>query len=632
MEFAERGELYTLIQKRKSQYKLWSEDEIMNYFVQIALAVNHIHEKSVLHRDLKSKNIFVTKEGLLKVGDFGIAKVLNSSSDVAKTAIGTPYYLSPEICEDKPYNQKSDVWALGCVLYELTTLNHAFDGQSLPALVLKILSGKYPAISSRYSPKLKKLIDSMFRRNPKSRPSVAQMLSQPYVKEYVDKYLDKIAKKGLVPGKVTATAAAASHCKEEEAKQHLEINHTKGNDRVEDAAQAPTPAQKGRANENWFQQQEAALKEIGQALNFQKANVGEQTVSDRRKPRPAAVPNRRQENGNPARNNAKKPIPVVRAVPPKRFSEPIAQPVLRSYSRNSAPMQRRDPVERKWSKKAFLNAQREKDERFRLKAAEEARKAAKSEALHAEFKANKEAKLKKAAEIKEHMAKHKSGLKKVRPRLSKDMLKAAGAAFAERQKERIAAPDQQADCGVLLPKRAPPQKISHEPQNFVVEKEERVSGMRDGQEHESEDMDKTFPVVEIFVPSKSKTPGQKIHKYRGEGTKPKPLQRKSNALEKEGSFRSNAPCTAVHANSKSSSKGGDVDDIGQRIESLRVTLEDNIGEEQFIAVYKYLRKIGQTDNDPQMETQAKLENILGSNGIQYAFLIHKLLMLEDSLY
>ena len=139
MEYAERGELYMLIQKRKSQHRPFTEDEIMTFFVQVALALSNIHKKNILHRDLKSKNIFLTKAGQLKIGDFGIAKVLSSESDVAKTAIGTPYYLSPEICEEKPYNKKSDIWALGCVLYELTTLRHAFDGQSLPALVLWIL-------------------------------------------------------------------------------------------------------------------------------------------------------------------------------------------------------------------------------------------------------------------------------------------------------------------------------------------------------------------------------------------------------------------------------------------------------------------------------------------------------------
>ena len=85
---------------------------------------------------------------------------------LAVAQVGTPYYLSPEICEDKPYDQKSDVWSLGCILYEMATLKRAFNGQSLPALVLKILRGKYPPLPARYSGSLKTLVDCMLKIKP----------------------------------------------------------------------------------------------------------------------------------------------------------------------------------------------------------------------------------------------------------------------------------------------------------------------------------------------------------------------------------------------------------------------------------------------------------------------------------
>ena len=134
---------------------------------------------------------------LVKLGDFGIARALNSQSSLAHTMVrpsatcfaclllisfpagmqhpfckheqmqvGTPYYLSPEICEDKPYDHKSDVWSLGCVLYEMATLKRAFNGQSLPGLVLKILRGKYPPLPARYSGSLKGLVDCMLKLKP----------------------------------------------------------------------------------------------------------------------------------------------------------------------------------------------------------------------------------------------------------------------------------------------------------------------------------------------------------------------------------------------------------------------------------------------------------------------------------
>lgn len=83
-----------------------------------------------MHRDLKSSNIFICSDGNIKLGDFGIAKVLKHSDDFAKTIVGTPYYLSPEICQRKPYNKSSDIWSLGCILYELMNLKHAFEGES----------------------------------------------------------------------------------------------------------------------------------------------------------------------------------------------------------------------------------------------------------------------------------------------------------------------------------------------------------------------------------------------------------------------------------------------------------------------------------------------------------------------
>ena len=197
MDYADGGDLYSKINERKKLNKFMKEEKILDTFVQICIAVKHVHSKKVLHRDLKTQNIFTTKEGQVKVGDFGIcilfvtnliARVLQHTYDCAKTAIGTPYYLSPEICEEKPYNIKSDIWSLGCMLYEMVTLNHAFDADSMRGLVMKILKCNYPPISSVFSKDLGDLIGDLLQRDPYKRPTIDKILSLPFLK--VPTYLD----------------------------------------------------------------------------------------------------------------------------------------------------------------------------------------------------------------------------------------------------------------------------------------------------------------------------------------------------------------------------------------------------------------------------------------------------------
>uniref|UniRef100_A0A670Z453 Protein kinase domain-containing protein n=1 Tax=Pseudonaja textilis TaxID=8673 RepID=A0A670Z453_PSETE len=153
-------------------------ETILHFFVQILLALHHVHAKQILHRDLKTQNILLDKHHTtLKIGDFGISKILSSKSK-AYTVVGTPCYISPELCEGKPYNQKSDIWALGCVLYELASLKRAFEAANLPALVLKIMSGTFAPISDRYSPELRQLILSLLNLEPCKRPQLDEIMAE----------------------------------------------------------------------------------------------------------------------------------------------------------------------------------------------------------------------------------------------------------------------------------------------------------------------------------------------------------------------------------------------------------------------------------------------------------------------
>ncbi|XP_051822329.1 serine/threonine-protein kinase Nek1 isoform X5 [Antechinus flavipes] len=187
MDYCEGGDLYKRINAQKGV--LFPEDQIMDWFVQICLALKHVHDRKILHRDIKSQNIFLTKDGTVQLGDFGIARVLNSTLELARTCIGTPYYLSPEICENKPYNNKSDIWALGCVLYEMCTLKHAFEAGNMKNLVLKIISGSFPPVSLHYSYDLRSLLSHLFKRNPKERPSVNSILERSFIAKRIEKFL-----------------------------------------------------------------------------------------------------------------------------------------------------------------------------------------------------------------------------------------------------------------------------------------------------------------------------------------------------------------------------------------------------------------------------------------------------------
>ncbi|KAM9388339.1 serine/threonine-protein kinase Nek5 [Phaethornis superciliosus] len=188
MEYCDGGDLMQRINMQHGV--LFDEDQILSWFVQISLGLKHIHDKKILHRDVKAQNIFLSNNGnVAKLGDFGIARQLNSTMEFAHTCVGTPYYLSPEICENRPYNNKTDIWSLGCVLYELCALKHPFEGNSLHQLVLKICRGCFHPVSPNYSYDLRILISQLFKVSPRDRPSINSILRKPFLQKFILRYL-----------------------------------------------------------------------------------------------------------------------------------------------------------------------------------------------------------------------------------------------------------------------------------------------------------------------------------------------------------------------------------------------------------------------------------------------------------
>merc|ERR1719174_2446463 len=189
MEYADGGDLFTRIQKAKKSMTKFPEQQILRWFTQALLALKFIHDKHILHRDLKSQNFFLMSNGKLKIGDFGIAKVLDNTAACAQTTIGTPYYLSPEICQERPYSWASDMWSLGCVLYECCCLKVPFDASNLRQLIDRITRGPTPQVVGSYSSALKGLVQELLERNYQKRPAAAEILQRPIVQSEIRRML-----------------------------------------------------------------------------------------------------------------------------------------------------------------------------------------------------------------------------------------------------------------------------------------------------------------------------------------------------------------------------------------------------------------------------------------------------------
>ena len=148
MEYVDGGDLANKIKTRGNRH--FVESDILRIFIQITLALQYIHSKNIVHRDIKPQNIFLTRVGVVKLGDFGVARSLQGTQDLCQTVIGTPFYLSPEIWSNLPYNGQTDIWSLGCILYELCALHKPFQGVDARQLFAAVMRGDYEKLPPRY--------------------------------------------------------------------------------------------------------------------------------------------------------------------------------------------------------------------------------------------------------------------------------------------------------------------------------------------------------------------------------------------------------------------------------------------------------------------------------------------------
>eukprot|EP00347_Sterkiella_histriomuscorum_P011905 403370648 len=179
MEFADSGDLYQKILEHQKKGTKFSESEIWNITGSMTQGLKALHDKNILHRDLKCANVFLNRDGTAKMGDLNVSKVANKNGGLLLTQTGTPYYASPEVWKDQPYDYRSDIWSFGCVLYEMIALQPPFQAQNMDQLYKKVLSGQYPPIPSSYSKDLADFLGRLLQVIPQNRPSCDAMLSHP---------------------------------------------------------------------------------------------------------------------------------------------------------------------------------------------------------------------------------------------------------------------------------------------------------------------------------------------------------------------------------------------------------------------------------------------------------------------
>ena len=184
MEYADDGDLYQKIKLYIKNKTFFMEHDIWRIFIQITKGLHDLHEYNILHRDLKSANVFLFRDGTAKLGDLNVSKI--TSRGLGYTQTGTPYYASPEVWKDKPYDLKSDIWSLGCVFYELIMLATPFKGKSMKDLYEKVKKGEYPPILSTFSPKFQIVIDRILKIRPEERPDAGDILNMPEILDKIE--------------------------------------------------------------------------------------------------------------------------------------------------------------------------------------------------------------------------------------------------------------------------------------------------------------------------------------------------------------------------------------------------------------------------------------------------------------
>ena len=190
MEYADGGDLANKIKEHKEKNEYFNEEDIWKIFIQLVKGLKSLHDMGIMHRDIKSSNIFLFTDKTAKLGDLNVCKIL-SNDILGHTQAGTPAYAAPEVWMERPYGLKSDIWSLGCVLYEMVTLRCPFREDNMVKLYNKVLVGEYKKIPNNFSEDLNWIIEHMINSDINKRFSCDEILNCEIVKKYLDQYMNK---------------------------------------------------------------------------------------------------------------------------------------------------------------------------------------------------------------------------------------------------------------------------------------------------------------------------------------------------------------------------------------------------------------------------------------------------------
>jgi len=191
MEHAGGGDILNKINQHQKSNTHFKEKDIWRYATQMIMGLKTLHDMKILHRDLKCANVFLSTDGkAAKLGDLNVSKV--AKNNLVYTQTGTPYYASPEVWKDQPYDSKSDIWSLGCVIYEMCALKPPFRANDMQGLFKKIQRGVFDRIPSHYSIDLYNLISMCLQVKPSLRPSCDQLLTHPVIRKNGGEFIQEL--------------------------------------------------------------------------------------------------------------------------------------------------------------------------------------------------------------------------------------------------------------------------------------------------------------------------------------------------------------------------------------------------------------------------------------------------------